>query len=173
MGFLQCKDIKKIYCCTFETFKILFFIHAMLKKIVLVCLLSVCFSCTKKDNLDNNNPNLITPLVNLNLNLNLPEYTPLQFPGNHIIVTQQGIKGIVVYNINNTQFTAFEISDPNHIPNSCSKMTVEGIIATCPCEDDENTYDIVTGQHKTQPDTKYPMLRYRIELNGETLHVFN
>ncbi len=145
----------------------------MIKKIILLGFLIINFSCNKNDRLNNDNPNLITPLVNLTLNLNLPEYVPLQFPGNHIIVTQQGIKGIVIYNVNNTQFTAFELSDPNHIPNSCSKMTVEGIIASCPCEDDDNTYDIVTGQHKTQPDTMYPMLRFRVELNGDTLRVFN
>ena len=145
----------------------------MIKKIAFFFLLTVCFSCSKEDRLRNNNPNLITPLVNLNLNLNLPEYTPLQFPGNHLIITQQGIKGIVVFNINNSQYTAFEISDPNHTPNSCSAMTVEGIEASCPCEDDENTYDIVTGQHKTNPDTKFPMLRYQVELNGENLRVFN
>jgi len=145
----------------------------MFKKLIVLGFIIVIFSCGKNDRLVNNNPNLITPLVNLTLNLNLPEYVPLQFPGNHIIVTQQGIKGIVIYNVNNTQFTAFELSDPNHTPNNCSKMAVEGIIASCPCEDDDNKYDIITGQHKTQPDTMYPMLRFRVELNGDILRVFN
>ena len=143
------------------------------RKLLFIVLVVIGVSCSNKDNLNSNNPNLITPLVNLNLNLNLPEYTTLQFPGNHVIITQQGIKGIVVYNVNNQLFTAFELSDPNHIPSQCSKMTIDGIIASCPCEDDTNEYDIVTGQHKTQPESKYPMLGYRVEVSGDNIHVFN
>lgn len=129
-------------------------------------------SCNKDDGPKDNNPNLISPLVNINLNLNLPEYNPLKFPGNSVIISQQGIKGIVVYNVNNTLYTAFELSDPNHIPSSCSKMTINGIIATCPCTNDSNEYDIVTGQHKTNQNL-FPMQQYLARRSGDNVTITN
>lgn len=144
----------------------------MKMRIILLCCAVCLLSCSKdKENRDNN-PNLLNPIVNLNLNLNLPEYNSLNFPGSSIIITQQGIKGIVVYNVNNDLYTAFELSDPNHIPSNCSRMTVEGIIATCPCEDDENSYDIVTGQHQTDQNL-YPMQQYKAVRTGNNVQISN
>ena len=130
------------------------------------------FSCKKDDGPNDNNPNLLSPLVNTNLNLNLPQYNSLKFPNNSIIISQQGIKGIIVYNVNNDLYTAFELSDPNHIPSSCSRMTVDGIIATCPCTNDTNEYDIVTGQHKTN-QALYPMQQYRAIRTGDNVQITN
>lgn len=133
----------------------------------------MALGCGKNDdnNINNNNPYLTPIIVNLNLNLNLPEYNPLKFPGNSVILNQQGIKGIIIYNVNNTLYTAFDLTDPNHLPSACSKMTVVGVIATCGC-DDENSYDIVTGQHQSNSET-YPMLQYRIQRNGDNISVTN
>ncbi|MAP53648.1 hypothetical protein [Altibacter sp.] len=128
-------------------------------------------SCKKDEGVDDDNPYLIDPLVNLNLNLNLPEYNPLRFPGNSVVINQQGVKGIVVYNVNNELYTAFDLSDPNHTPNSCSRMTLEGIIATCQCADD-NSYDIVTGQHQSN-ENLYPMQQYLAQRSGNNILISN
>ena len=144
-----------------------------MKKILIPFFIGLSLLACKSDDDQqiNNNPFLVTPAVNLNLSLNLPEYNSLKFPGNSVIINNQGIKGIVVYNINNDLYTAFDLSDPNHIPNSCSKMVIEGIVATCQCED-ENKYDIVTGQHQDD-QSRYPMQQYRTERVGDIVHVFN
>jgi len=144
-----------------------------MKKIFIPLFICISFlACKSDDDQDNtNNPFLTIPVVNLNLNLTLPEYNPLKFPGNSVIITSQGVKGIVVYNVNNELYTAFDLSDPNHLPNSCSRMTIEGIVATCQC-DDENRYDIVTGQHQDN-QSRYPMQQYRTERSGDIVHVFN
>ncbi|GER60344.1 hypothetical protein [Patiriisocius marinus] len=145
-----------------------------MKKIILLIVLSITlFSCGNDDDGTRfDNPYLLDPLVNITLNLNLPEYNNLNFPGGSIVITQQGLKGVVVYNLNNDLFTAFEITDPNHTPNNCSRMTVLGIEASCPCPDDDNVYNILTGQHKTDPEL-YPMQMYRIEKSGNTLRITN
>ena len=145
-----------------------------MKKIAFFLLISLgLLSCSSNDDNNNSqNPYLVVPPVNLSLNLNLPEYTDLKFPGGSVIVTNQGIKGIVVYCVSDTQYYASELSDPNHNPNSCSKMVVEGIIATCPC-DDGNKNDIVTGQFTPQNNEKYPMIQYRALRNGDVVNVFN
>lgn len=139
--------------------------------ILFISLLIVACGNNDDDNINDNNPYINPPPVSLNLNLNLPEYNPLQFPGNSVVLFNQGIRGIIVYNVNNTLYTAFDLTDPNHTPNNCSKMTVEGIVATCPCED-ENSYDIVTGQHQNNPQA-YPMLQYRSQRNGNVISISN
>ena len=145
-----------------------------MKKIAFALLMSLgLLSCSSSDNNNQNqNPYLVVPPVNLSLNLNLPEYNDIKFPGGSIIVTQQGIKGIVVYCVSDTQYFASELSDPNHAPSSCSKMTVTGIIATCPCDDD-NKNNIVTGQFDPPNPEKYPMIQYRAERNGDVVNVYN
>ena len=129
-------------------------------------------SCKRSDDQDDDNPNLIDPLVNINLNLDLPEYNGLNFPGNSVVLQQLGVQGIVVYNVNNDLYTAYDLADPNHIPNLCSMMELEGIIATCPCDTDSNSYDIITGQNQAQPDS-YPMQGYRAVRTGNNIRVSN
>ncbi len=137
--------------------------------------LLICFlllSCDSDDDVNRNNPFLIDPLVNLQLDLSLPQYNPLNFPGNNIIINSQGIKGIVVYNIDNNQYVALDLTDPNHAPNDCSRMTIEGIEATCPCPDEDNKYNIITGQHLVEPNL-YPMQRYNAVRSGNVINITN
>ncbi len=130
-------------------------------------------SCSKNDDKQERNPFLTDPLVSLNLNLNLPEYNALKFPGSSI-TTSQGIKGIVVFCVSETQYFAFDLTDPNHIPSDCSRMEVDGPIATCTCQDDDNEYNIVNlGRHTTEPDAKYPMQQYRAVRSGNSILISN
>ncbi len=148
-------------------------IYPMLKKVFYLIVVFALFSCSKSDEKLDRNPFLTNPVVSLNLNLNLPEYNPLKFPGNYIIAPQ-GIKGIVVYCVSENYYLAYELSDPNHAPNNCSRMEMDGIIAVCPCQNDDNEYNIVNfGQHTTSPDTMYPMQQYRAERVGNNVRVTN
>ncbi len=144
-----------------------------MKKILLSFFIVISIlACKSDDDQLDNNPFLSIPPVSLNLNLNLPEYNSLKFPGNSVTISNQGIKGIVIYSINESQYSAFELSDPNHSPNSCSKMVVETPIATCQCSDD-NKYNIITGEVSPQDNSKYPMLRYRAVRNGDLINISN
>lgn len=144
----------------------------MIKKITL-SLLFVAFlsSCTVDDNETTNNPYLTNISFVLDLNLNLPEYNSLNFPGNSYVTYNYGINGVVVYNINNSQFTAFELSDPNHALSECSTLSVSGIIATCNCNDG-NSYNILTGEI-TEGSGQYSLKPYRIRKSGNVLEVSN
>ncbi len=144
-----------------------------MKKIIFPLLVVfITISCSKSDDTRERNPFLTNPAVSLNLNLNLPEYNPLKFPGNYII-TGQGIKGIVVYCVSENQYLAFDLTDPNHLPSSCSRMELTGVIASCTCPNDDNEYFITSGQHTTEPDAKYPMQQYNAQLNGNTVVISN
>lgn len=143
-----------------------------IKLLIPIFLLFFLGSCSKSDEKLKRNPYLSNPVVSVNLNLNLPEYNPLKFPGNYVIIPQ-GLRGIVVYCATESLYLAFELSDPNHVPNNCSGMEVDGIIATCPCPTDENSYYIVNGLHTVDPDTKYPMQQYRAERTGNSITIRN
>lgn len=147
-----------------------------MKKIApFLVVLLVILSCKQDDNGNNtnrDNPNLIDPVVSINLNLNLPEYNSLKFPGNSVVINQQGIRGVIVYNLNNELYTAFDLTDPNHPPNGCSRMELEGVIASCPCTTDSNSYDIVTGQHQSDQNA-FPMQQYRAIRTGDNIVVSN
>ncbi len=144
-----------------------------MKNILIASLIVVSlFSCKSDDAVNNTNPNLLNPLVSAQLNLSLPQYDPLKFPGGSVILSQQGIKGVIVYNVNNDLYTAFDLSDPNHLPNNCSQMTMDGIIATCPCSSDTNEYEVVTGQNRIDPSL-YPMQQYRAIRTGDVVQISN
>ncbi len=145
-----------------------------MKSILIASLIVVSlFSCKNDDSVNNTNPYLLSnPLVSAQLNLSLPQYDPLKFPGGSVILSQQGIEGVIIYNVNNSLYTAFELSDPNHLPNNCSQMTMDGIIATCPCPSDTNEYEVVTGQNRINPSL-YPMQQYRAIRTGDVVQVSN
>lgn len=141
-----------------------------MKKFSLILFLTALLSgCSGEDNY-RGNPNLPDLNFRLPLNLNFAEYNNLQFAGNHYVTYNYGVKGIVVYNINGSQFVAFELSDPNHPPSSCSAMTVDGILASCGC--DENVYNIITGE-LSEGEGQYTMKPYRVERSGNTLEIYN
>lgn len=144
----------------------------MIKKSLIILIFTVLgISCNPDDDLRTQNPYLVNVNFSLLINLNLPEYNRLNFPGNSYTTYNYGINGVVVYNINNTQYTAFELSDPNHSLRDCSILTVEGIIATCSCEDG-NEYNILTGEISSGSG-QYALKPYRIRKSGNTLEIYN
>jgi nitrite reductase/ring-hydroxylating ferredoxin subunit len=127
-------------------------------------------ACSGSDDNLRRNPNLPDLNFRFQLNLSLPEYNDLQFPGNSYTTYNHGVKGVVIYNLNNSQYLAFELSDPNHPPSNCSGMRVNGVIATCDCEG--NQYNIITGE-LADGEGQYTMKPYRIQRSGNVIEVWN
>ena len=142
----------------------------MNRPFILLFILIGLISCEPDEEV-RNNPYLNEVSFRLNINLNLPEYNNLNFPGNSYTSYNHGINGVVVYNINNNQYTAFELSDPNHQLSNCSRLTVQGIIATCSCGDG-NSYNILTGELSTGTG-QYSLKPYRIRKSGNIIEVYN
>ena len=85
--------------------KTFFFIFTLL-------LLALC-GCGK-DKIDRN-PYFSSVNFNINLNLNLPSYDNLRYAGGGASISQGGISGILVFNLNGNDFLAWEASCPNHV----------------------------------------------------------
>lgn len=142
----------------------------MVYKFLLILIFFGLLSCNPDDEV-RNNPFLNEVSFRLDINLDLPQYNNLNFPGNSFVTYNHGINGVVVYNVNNDQYTAFELSDPNHPLSSCSRLTVEGIIATCSCADG-NSYNIITGELSTGTG-QYSLKPYRVRRSGNMIEVSN
>lgn len=142
----------------------------MRRILLLFAVLSFFLACSDDDELKQN-PYLPNINVVLHLDLDLPQYNQLNFPGNSYETYNYGINGIAVYNLNNDQYMAFELTDPNHVMKDCSRLIVDGTVATCGC-DDGNRYTIITGQ-QTAGEGQYSLRPYRVVRVGNILEISN
>ena len=132
----------------------------------------VVFLGCESDDTRQNNPNLLNIQFSIELPLSLPQYSPLNFSGNAIYVGGQGIgnDGILVANIG-SQILAWDASDPNMIPGTCTRLQIGGLSATNTCAN-QNSYSLATGQ-PLQDGLQYPLLSYRVSETGDSIIVFN
>jgi len=146
-----------------------------MKKILLGILIITLFgNCKKDDDVQAGCVSVLLPNYSFDtgnaINLNLPQYSGLQFAGNSLYVSGYSVMGFYLYN-SGSSVVAFEASDPAHAPNSCSRMTLSGIELTCQC-DDGNKYQLLTGQ-QTFGTTGNCLKAYRVESNGSIIRVYN
>ncbi len=136
-------------------------------------LLLLCFSCKKDDDSVDGCVSKLLPNYSFDtgntINLNLPQYSGLQFAGNTLFLPSYGVKGIYLYNTGSS-IVAFEASDPAHEPNNCSLMVLNGIELTCSCENYK--YQLLTGQ-QTSGGTGNCLRAYRADRNGTIVRVYN
>lgn len=139
----------------------------MYKKLSVIALL-FAFSCND-ESINSNNPNIPNYSFSLEINLNLPSNSSLQFISNHIINNSVGARGIVVFNTG-SGFVAFDLACPNQSYSECTTpMTISGIDAICDC--DETSYSLFSGQGNTE--LKYQMKQYNVQVNENILTIYN
>lgn len=119
-----------------------------------------------------NNDTLPFVQVNKTINLELPEFIKLTTPTGWAYVNGVGLRGIIVYNINGTDFKAFERAAP-HLPlKDCSQMVIEnGIRMKCLCDDSE--FNILNGASFTEGITESAREYLVTNLNGVVLRISN
>ncbi|MEW7289856.1 hypothetical protein [Aquimarina sp. 2304DJ70-9] len=144
-----------------------------MKKAIFLLLILLISSC-KDDDTIQANPFLPNVGVNFSLNLNLPQYNSLKFPGGVFVdrTDGRGIRGVIIYNLNDDQFFAYELSDPNIVPSDCSALGVVGTIASSECGND-NTYDIASFGQQIKGEGGLPLFPYRAVKTGNTISVSN
>jgi len=142
----------------------------LIKFVIFSTLISI--SCNKDS--VNRNPFLPELDFEFSINLNLPLYNNLKFTGGSILLTDFGHKGIILYNLNNNNYLAWEASCPNHKPNSCSKTKIIGSLTECECESYQ--YSLATGQllnPSSNETNQYPMINYGVRIIGNNLVIYN
>ncbi|MBS9462430.1 hypothetical protein KIM67_08415 [Flagellimonas sp. 389] len=134
------------------------------------------FSVSCNSDSTNRNPFLQEVNFRFELNLNLPLYNDLNNIGNPVYVGNSGVgtRGAFVIKSGLDTYVAFEASCPNHTPNNCSTMTIDGQNVVCSCED--FTYNLFTGQQLDRPDDGnryYDLLFYRATQSGNIVTISN
>ena len=134
-------------------------------KFYFIIILILINSCVKNIN-DSNCNNLLNLDVFYEVNLNLPQYSQLNFISNSVYIPNVGNGGIIVTN-SGSGFLAWDAADPNHVNVPCAVLSISGLEATSSCAQ-QNTYSLITGQSLgvALPCTLKP---YRIEQSGNIL----
>lgn len=138
----------------------------------------ILFGCSS-DKVSNNNPNLPNYSVSFTIDMNLPAYSNLKFVSNSIYYPNQGVRGIIIFNNSGTTYSAFDAACPNQALSDCSTMTFKKLDNVDPLKIDQTTivcacdnaeYSLFNGQSAGK---QYPLKQYRVEVNGNTLRVYN
>ena len=135
------------------------------KKFYILLLIVLFCNCSSNINVSRCNF-----LLNLNVyyevNLNLPQYSDLNFISNSVYISDVGNGGIIIVN-SGTGFLAWDASDPNHEILPCSILNINGLEATSSCSQ-ENTYSLITGQ-SLNTVLNCTLKAYRVESAGNVL----
>ena len=120
------------------------------------------------------NPYLTDIRFQKEFNLSLPLYSNLNYVGGRLLIEDEGINGIILFNLNGSSFLAWEATCPNHLPESCSKLGIEGVLAFCDCESFQ--YSLATGQllnPSEELSPPQPLLFYQVQNYNGILSVSN
>ncbi|WP_291870631.1 hypothetical protein [Maribacter sp.] len=145
-----------------------------MKRFWSVFLIGILLSCNSDRT--NRNPYLQEIGFRFEINLNLPLYSPLTNPGSAVYIGASGVgtSGAFVLHTGFNNYIAFEASCPNHAPNECSTMVLDGQVVTCSCEDYQ--YNLYTGQLLNTPDDGgryYDMLFYQASYSSGSVIISN
>ena len=110
--------------------------------------------------------------VNVDIDLNLPAYNTLNFPG-EAIALNGGSKGLYVYRYTLDEFVVLDRHSTYDIPMGC-KVTLDADNITLQDNSDcsESQWLMLDGSVLNGPAT-LPLHRYRTTLNGSILHIYN
>lgn len=136
-------------------------------KIFIVVLIVGAFSCRNKEE------QLIgetAPYIDITLFLSNQENLPLQFDRGYVYV-DGGIKGVIVYRENASDYRAFDRVCTYHVGDSCALVSVDSssFFMRDPCCGSQ--FDFSGGV--TQGPANRPMVRYTTYLQGNTLRILN
>ncbi len=148
----------------------------VIKKITAFCILQLSFLSVYNcgENPIDRNPYLVDIRFQREFNLSLPLYSNLNYVGGSLLIEDAGINGIILFNLNGSSFLAWEATCPNHLPKSCSKLGIKGVLAVCSCESFQ--YSLATGQLLNPNEELTPpqsLLFYQVENYNGILSVRN
>lgn len=136
-----------------------------MRSVIFILFFLILFSCQKEDDYINN------VIVDIDLNLSLPEYSELQIVGNSIFING-GVKGIIVYYQGFETYKTYERSCTYEPSLNCARIdSVNSTIAICNCCDSK----FLLGQEGQAIDgpALLPLKQYQNTLSGQILEIYN
>ena len=130
-------------------------------------LLLIIFIFNCSSNINDSRCNFLLNLdIYYEVNLNLPQYSDLNFVSNSVYIPDVGNGGIIIVNAG-TGFLAWDASDPNHEILPCSILNINGLEAISSCAQ-QNSYSLITGQ-SVGTVLNCTLKAYRVESVGNVL----
>ena len=128
--------------------------------------LFLTFSCQKS------NDYIQDVLVNVNINLSLPEYSNLQAVGNYMFINNEGVKGIIIYHQYFDAYKTYDRSCTYQSSLNCAKIdSINSSIAICNCC---NSKFLLNQNGETIDGPALLSLKqYQNTLSGDLLHIYN
>ena len=136
-----------------------------MRSVIFILFFLILFSCQKEDDYINN------VIVDIDLNLSLPEYSELQIVGNSIFING-GVKGIIIYYQGFETYKTYERSCTYEPSLNCARIdSVNSTIAICNCCDSK----FLLGQEGQAIDgpALLPLKQYQNTLSGQILEIYN
>ncbi len=150
--------------------------RSFLWSLVVGMLLLACSS----DNYTYENPNLLDVKVDFTVNLALPQYNPLTFTMQPVMIRGYGSGGkdggVILTKTGTDTYVAYDARDPNN-PAECGVLSIKGHEGVSGCSD-HNTYNLISGtpiESKSEgEDLEFSMKPYQvIDMGGGILRVKN
>jgi len=132
----------------------------------ILCTLLIFSTCNTKDDY------IQDCYVNINIDLNLPEFSYLQSPGNSIFI-EGGCEGIIIYHGVGDDYKAYDRNCSYEPSLSCSKIdTVDAGIAYCGCC--TSAFSLSNNGNALNSPALLPLKAYNWSLgNNNIIRIFN
>jgi len=128
-------------------------------------LILLCFTTIRcnKSNASN------SAIVNLTIDLSLPQYATLNVPNNYVYVPNYGVRGLIIYRASMTQFNVYDRSCSYLPSNSCAPLVVISTF-TCAdtCKNCRSQFNLTNGFVTKGPAT-LPLTQYQNTFDGVSL----
>ena len=109
--------------------------------------------------------------VNINIDLNLPEYSDLQVSGNSIFI-EGGIEGIIIYHGVGNDYKVYDRNCSYEPSLSCSQIdSVDAGIAYCGCC--SSAFLLSNDASVLNSPALLPLKKYYWTLSGSQMHISN
>jgi len=109
--------------------------------------------------------------VNINIDLNLPEYSDLQVSGNSIFI-EGGVEGIIIYHGIGNYYKVYDRNCSYEPSLSCSKIdSVDAGIAYCGCC--TSVFLLSNDASVLNSPALLPLKKYYWTLSGNQMHISN
>ena len=109
--------------------------------------------------------------VNINIDLNLPEYSDLQVSGNSIFI-EGGVEGIIIYHGVGNDYKVYDRNCSYEPSLSCSQIdSVDAGIAYCGCC--TSAFLLSNDASVLNSPALLPLTKYYSTLSGSQMHISN
>ena len=143
-----------------------------MNRFFIIILIFFLGACSKSDPIERCNYLANNAIVDHTVILNLPQFSQLQYTGNSVYISNEGIAGVYLSKVGNNNYRAFDAADPAHPATSCSMLINTNGIGKCGCTD-QNQYSLLTGQ-AVNSDVRCLLKEYRVEsIGNNTLLISN